>query len=179
VVAKGDISSSARFVISLEPPDAQVLFVGWIEPTRRDGIFYTFSAGEFPLGVWHHVAVVQELIGGYVQVSLFIDGNQSGVAPMAPNTFPQVGMSADFRFCSLDGDIDDVRLWSVARARGDIVANMRRSLSPGDPGIAAYYSLDESGQQVRDGSGGGLNGVLGDTFAAEATDPTRISDNAF
>ena len=56
---------------------------------------------------------------------------------------------------------------------------MRTVVAAGDPELAAYYTLDEGGQIVRDDSAHGATGALGDTLATESTDPVRIPDGAF
>ncbi|MES2389776.1 MAG: LamG-like jellyroll fold domain-containing protein, partial [Bacteroidota bacterium] len=59
------------------------------------------------------------------------------------------------------GQMDEVRLWSVARTEAQIAANMRLRLAGRPAGIFAYYRMDTTaGTFVRDASGLGHHGTL-------------------
>jgi len=49
----------------------------------------------------------------------------------------------------LHGELVELRIWSSARTRNDIRANMRRRLSGVEPGLLAYYPLDRMDPQHR------------------------------
>lgn len=51
------------------------------------------------------------------------------------------------------GRLDDVRVWNVTRSQADIVANMNHELCGTEPGLAAYYRLNQ-------GQAGGINSGL-------------------
>jgi hypothetical protein len=185
IAAIGDPDSTARLVMRLSSADASYLelasSVGTIAGVS--GFTLHFDTGASLVGAWHHLALVfDQSVDGSMQMRFYLDGNEAwpGTMPAGDvSTYMEVARSSDFRFCSLDGDMDDVRLWRVARTQAEIQANMRAVIAPGDPDLAAYYSLDEAGQVVLDNSGHGATGALGDTFAVESTDPVRIPDNAF
>jgi hypothetical protein len=51
---------------------------------------------------------------------------------------------------TINGDIDEVRIWNVARSREQILSTMNESLTGNEPGLVAYYNFNE-------GVGGGNN----------------------
>jgi hypothetical protein len=77
------------------------------------------------------------------------------------------------------GDLDEVRIWNIARDPKEIVATMHRPLSGAEPGLVGYWKFDEgSGQNVADSSPSGVTGVLGRTSALETSDPTWVESSA-
>src|SRR5258708_4958674 len=58
------------------------------------------------------------------------------------------------------GEIDEFRVWSVARAQSDIQANMSRGLCLPQANLWLYWKFNEpSGSGVLDSSGNGRNGL--------------------
>ncbi|MFK5971065.1 MAG: hypothetical protein QM487_13235 [Candidatus Marithrix sp.] len=58
------------------------------------------------------------------------------------------------------GDMDEVRIWNIARSQTEIQADMYASLSS-ETGLVAYYQFDQdSGLEVIDTSNFNNNGVL-------------------
>jgi hypothetical protein len=59
------------------------------------------------------------------------------------------------------GEMDEFRIWSVARTQADIQANMSRGLCPPQTNLWLYWKFNEpSGALVLDYSGNGRNGLL-------------------
>ncbi len=56
------------------------------------------------------------------------------------------------------GDVDEVRIWNVARSPEQIQASMSARLTGKEPGLVAYWTFDDGG--VKDLTGHGNNGVL-------------------
>src|SRR5262249_51255259 len=72
------------------------------------------------------------------------------------------------------GNIAEVRIWHVARSPAEVQSSMNKPLTGKEPGLAAYYPLDEaSGDVVVDRSPNGRNATLG--AGTPETKPTRIS----
>jgi hypothetical protein len=72
------------------------------------------------------------------------------------------------------GYIAEVRVWHVARSTADVQSSMNKPLTGKEPGLAAYYPLDEGGGDVVvDRSPNGRNATLGG--ATPETKPARIS----
>ena len=59
------------------------------------------------------------------------------------------------------GEMDEVRLWNVARSEADIRREMRFQLVTNEPGLVAYWAFDEaSGTTALDQAPGGSHGTL-------------------
>lgn len=98
-------------------------------------------------GAWHHVAMVYNPTAT-VPIKLFVDGvlDASGSIPTAVNTYSAVPMVIGMRIDAnnyFNGDIDEVRVWNVARADSQIVNNMNKEFCVTEPGLVAYYRLNE------------------------------------
>ena len=56
------------------------------------------------------------------------------------------------------GDIDEIRIWNVARSPEQIRAAMSGRLSGREPGLVGYWAFDDG--TAKDQTGNGNNGVL-------------------
>ncbi len=128
------------------------------------------SPAALTLGVWSHVAVSKNgaqfalyLDGAAVQSVTVTEAFSHGGSPVefrigarvAPN-----GTGADGVF---DGEIDEVRLWSVPRTAAEIAAARGAPLQPDAPGfanLAAYYRFDEGNGTTAAPTAGALTGTL-------------------
>ena len=94
-------------------------------------------------GRWHHMALVRQ----GVKAIIYIDGEQistgtsSGVANVNNGGYMYVGAST----CGtrMNGSVDEIRLWNVARSADSINAAMRRTMSANTPGLLTYYDFDQ------------------------------------
>lgn len=99
---------------------------------------------------WYHVAYTYDHIST-VQ-NLYIDGTlvASGSAPLPiyDNDLFAIGVDRDFGVFQgfFNGRINEVRLWNFPRNQTDIAANMNTTLTGNEPGLVAYYKLNEAGQ---------------------------------
>jgi len=147
------------------------------------GLGYTTSATltSNSANAWHHYAFVFNtgnwsfyfdgvLVGGNLpdQEGLAQTPAYSGIGA----TFFNAGSQSD-QLPSFDGSMDDIRVWNTARTATQINNSRLTELTGSEPGLVAYYKLNEqSGQIVTDSGPSGLNGVLGSTTAVEPIDPT-------
>ncbi|HIP72713.1 MAG TPA: hypothetical protein EYH05_15120, partial [Anaerolineae bacterium] len=80
------------------------------------------------------------------------------------------------------GQIDEVRLWNVARTGAEIAQDMNQTLSGNENGLAAYYQMsDGAGLTLTDDSGQGWAGTLQDGTNAVPPDgqpPLWVSPGA-
>ena len=118
-------------------------------------------SGAAPLleDVWQHVAFVYDL----GNVTLYVNGtavaadtgflrpNQDGTPALlfGADASGAGGVAANF----LSGDLDEVRIWSVARTAAQIAADMSVSVA-GQPGLSAYWPLSEGAGNPVDRVGG-------------------------
>ena len=142
---------------------------GWREVTT--------APGTLALDVWQHLAATYD---GTTQ-RLYVDGVEvaTGTASfsIASADVPlRVGSSARYPARTFAGEIDEVRVWSVARTAAQIQDALGRPLSdaetaPGS-GLAGYWRFDEgAGQIAVDDAPAAAHGTLGLAAAVAADDP--------
>jgi hypothetical protein len=99
-------------------------------------------------GRWHHFAMVRQ----GVRVTVYIDGESvftrtsSGVGNVNNGGPLYLGTSCCVFGNSqtlLEGSLDEVRLWNVARSQDSIIASMRHPVDAATPGLVNYYSFDQ------------------------------------
>ena len=112
----------------------------------------TFSAAVgLSAGDWHHVAVVRE---DNNDVAFYLDGalftsitNSLLVSPKADSTSLWIGQAADStRF--FRGEIDEVRVWSIARDSAEIAGAYQSVLTGREESLAAYWPLDDGARRI-------------------------------
>lgn len=126
-------------------------------------------------GVWHHVAGVYD---GTV-MKLYIDGvldNQKYISGSVDTNNYEVwlGANAEVPGRNFDGQLDEFRVWNVARSDADIANSFRRSVDPGTAGLVGYWKLnDGSGTTIASSIAGDNNGTLvnGDATSWDDTSP--------
>ncbi|HRJ31051.1 MAG TPA: gliding motility-associated C-terminal domain-containing protein [Cyclobacteriaceae bacterium] len=119
---------------------------------------------------WYHVAYTYDHIST-VQ-NLYIDGVlvASGNAPLPiyDSDIFAIGVDRDFGVFQgfFNGRINEVRLWDFSRTQANIAATMNTSLIGNEPGLVAYYRLNEAGQgeditvaNSATATGAGVNGI--------------------
>ncbi len=142
---------------------------------RRLGDFA--SSARVSANEWHHVAVTYDADN----VCIYIDGKATdkdlsrGALPA--NDIPlNIGRNSQTKRDRYRGAIDEVRIWNVARTADEIRASMNLALGGNEPGLVAYWNFEEGkGQTVKDRSGKGNDGRLGDVEAADRNDPFWIT----
>ncbi|MFM8177972.1 MAG: LamG-like jellyroll fold domain-containing protein, partial [Candidatus Kapaibacterium sp.] len=121
------------------------------------------STGIIP-GTWYHVAAVVDI--GVRRASLYVNGtlesyvNLSGgavssTAPLLIGTRIN-DASGGQPLGTHEGEIDEIRIWNIARSQAQIRSAMSTVLSPPISGLIAYWKANESGgSNLRDDSGHG------------------------
>ncbi|HKQ48848.1 MAG TPA: LamG domain-containing protein [Phycisphaerae bacterium] len=130
------------------------------------------------IGQWMHVAAVysasQNKSWLYVNGVVKAQGGSVGTLSYS-NGDLQIGnwnplVNNDEGF---PGQIDEARLWNVARSGAEINTWMNHSLRGNETGLAGYWRFTEaSGQSALDSTAFGNHGTLGETPGADANDPS-------
>ncbi|HVZ55755.1 MAG TPA: LamG-like jellyroll fold domain-containing protein [Chitinophagaceae bacterium] len=133
-------------------------------------------------GRWYHVAATLDASG---HVALYVDGVSvaTGTIPV-PNNVSRancyIGKSNWSGDAYLNGTVDEMRIWNVARTQQQIKSSMFRSIDPATPGLVAYYHMDENGGTTitnsTSGAGAG-NGTAAGGLAWTAS-PIQYGANA-
>ena len=123
-------------------------------------------------GFWHHVAMVYDP-GATNTVKLYVDGNldAEGNVTVPVNTGAltdvQIGLRVD-GINSFQGDMDEIRIWNVARTQAEIQANRLTEFCALPVGLEAYYKANQGTAgganpglvTLTDASGNGHDGTL-------------------
>ncbi|MSQ43624.1 MAG: hypothetical protein EXR45_05380, partial [Chloroflexi bacterium] len=171
IYSEQDNSGADTLVIRLSrDTQPQVLEAG----LRRNGTMSWFGVeapADIVTGTWTHVAVtfeagsrVQLVINGAVRLAETNSENGPLASPdtATVSTLARAGDGSQ----GYAGAIDEVRLWSVARAYDASNATYLQKLAGGEPGllvhypISAYASTDARGATLADQSGIGIGGTL-------------------
>ncbi len=127
---------------------------------------------------WYHVAGTDDGTTPH----LFLNGVEQGtLTSFSPQNDPapfKIGGSGNCQH--LKGQIDEVRLWNVARTVAEVNASMHQSVPCNSAGLVGYWNFDEAigDQQVLDCSSAGNNGTLGASSGFESDDPVRVVSTA-
>lgn len=122
-------------------------------------------AGGFIVGQWYHAAGVADYGAG--KKYLYVNGSLVDVQPLtvAPNTrvIPTnlSACSACSGAYSLDGKMDEVRIWDRPLTATDIANNYQKCRAGTEPNLLVYYRCNQVGASfVLDGSVNGYNGTF-------------------
>ena len=110
-------------------------------------IFSVDGATEIADGDWHHV--VFRRLGQ--RFGLFVDGNLDGQESSSTDfdltSFRNLWVSEE-RSPSFLGEMDEVRFWSTGRTTREIELTMHRTLEVDEPGLIAYWQMDEISDSI-------------------------------
>jgi hypothetical protein len=100
--------------------------------------------------VWQHVAATYDGQAANVYIDGELAASQNGVVDMTQSTAPlMIGEFSGYPYpgesLRLNGDIDELRIWNVARGKADIQNLMYKSLSGLENGLAGYWRFNETG----------------------------------
>ena len=126
------------------------------------------DGGKVPSNDWTHIAVTYD----GVTHNHYIDGelvkSRAETGPMTNNA-SAVRIDSDVSYNFSFGNIDEVRIWNVARTRDDLRANINKTINAPQAGLVAVYHLDGNGADAIAGRNGSL------TNAAFLTAPVALT----
>jgi len=119
-------------------------YSGVINIRASNGNYYAVSFGAITPNTWYHTAaayngtVLNVYKNGISEASYNVPsgGMSNGVSPLRIGRHPTV---ANY----FKGTIDEVRIWNVARACGDINTYMNVELIGNELGLQGYYNFNE------------------------------------
>ncbi len=144
-----------------------------------DHIQNVYISEEQMLGRWHHIA------GTFDGTSskLFLDGTlisekAASGGGLDTNDNPLMIGSVRTNGYYVDGAVDEVRIWNIARSADQIRQNMYRELEGNEAGLVAYYDFNESvGTTLYDKTANNNNGTFSGAvwMESEAMKPVNIT----
>ena len=138
---------------SLAPEKPQfVLSIGGSQ-TKLDG------NNGLSTNIWYHLAATYDGSNMRLYINGIEDASKAQTGDIAANAaFWIAGINSN-RY--LNGQMDEVRVWNVARSADEIRTNMHRELQGNETGLVAYYKMDTgTGTTASDSSGNGNTGTL-------------------
>ncbi|BDS13277.1 choice-of-anchor D domain-containing protein [Aureispira anguillae] len=119
------------------------------------------AGSSISVGLWYHI------VGTYdgTNMKIYVNGiernsiAQTGVIDVSTSTV-KIGAWAGGNY--LNGQMDEVRIWSTARTATEIRENMHLTLKDCPAGLVAYYQMNDGtgSSTLADHSGQGNNGTL-------------------
>ncbi len=140
----------------------------WLATTGGPPGFVNSPENSIDLNECPHLALTYD--GSNSEVKIYIDGVEQPLSYFAGQPSGNiadnsdidlyVGMSSNMNW-AFNGLIDEVRIWNVVRSEEEIQANMDGYLSGDEPGLVAYWQMNEgSGPFVFDITGIGNGGII-------------------
>jgi hypothetical protein len=126
--------------------------------------------------VWYHLAVTYNKFKRDENVVAFLNGRavKKGDCDLYldfPETFRPYGVMLGAYYDypvlkAIDGQIDEVRFWSLIRSNEEIRSNMSKTVDPDSPGLKGYYTFDQAPDSlVTDLSSNANHGMLNNMSA--------------
>ncbi len=129
---------------------------------------------DIPAGVWTHVAISYD----GTHVNLYVNGVLDVSAPLPNGAAQTTGFEWSMSNTSGDavtreqfsGQIDEVKVWNVARSAADIRADLNDCSGTASAGLVAFYALNDgpNSTQAADSSASNSPGTLANMDAANA-----------
>lgn len=113
------------------------------------------------VGTWQHFALVSSVAGNYMRIyrNGVLEAQKVGAGQFTPGNYDLLlGRSGTVYF---GGELDEFRIWNVARTEAQIQADTSGSLTGNEPGLVAYYRMDEgAGGTVWDATANANHGLF-------------------
>ena len=123
---------------------------------------------------WTHVAITRlgSDLALYINGTLDATGAWAGVFPIKA-----LGRGNRSSLVKFAGEMDEVRIWNIARSADDINQYYTQVIDPSTIGLLRYWNFNETGQAVLDSSNN-FDGFLGIDGSDSNDDPTRLQSTA-
>lgn len=120
------------------------------------------AAGSVALGSWVHIAAKREDDQCYIYLNGVESGNTSYTDTPFSSTEPMTIAGETLIHQTLNGQMDNVRIWNIARTNDQISTYMNKCLSGNETGLVALYDFEDgTGSSIlTDQTANGNNGTL-------------------
>ena len=139
----------------------------------------------FPTTGWHHVATTASTTGIYAYVDGQLVASTSGMTETIFNvTNGEVSVGRDPRYNPTGGritgfNVDEFRVWNVARTQAQIQANMNHTVAPNSLGLVEYLKFDDgTGTTVTNSARSNANGTLNNGATWLVPSPSPLSSGS-
>jgi len=180
IIYKGDElasnSSNKSYSLCLKNPGSPILLTS--VPSNQELIYLFSPEGLIAFNTWCHVAGIIDGKTGVMKI--LINGsevaNGSFGKDIRCSSLPlRIGWTHEKGDCAFAGQIDEVRIWNIARNQADIRATMHTTLSGKEQGLVGYWRFDDVNNIATDSSPNHADGkMIGDAHCADAELPTPI-----
>jgi hypothetical protein len=163
ILTKGDpyVEANVPYALSIASNELGVIL-------RTNGQYvvltYDLAANGVSANAWHHTAATFQAASR--ALTLYIDGRLAvqGISPVGPQgngDSVTIGGDGAGNGINWTGELDDVRLWNVARTATQIQSSYRNELAGAQSGLVGNWKFDEgTGQTAADSGGTPQNATL-------------------
>ena len=125
----------------------------------------SYTPPESLVGQWNHFAFEASQSGNFMRIyrNGVLEAQKTGMDPREAGNFDLILGRYTLNNVSryFDGELDEFRLWNVARTEADIQRDLNGRLTGNESGLIAYYRMDEgAGLILLDAGPNGLHGLL-------------------
>jgi len=122
-------------------------------PSGEEQVFLNSPSGLIVLNTWYHIAGIIDARSGVMRI--FLNGievaSQSFWKSIHVSALPlQIGWSHEQSHASFAGQIDEVRIWNIARTPKEIRATMFKTLRGDEIGLIGYWRFEGEDEEVID-----------------------------
>ncbi len=154
---KGDILLSP---VRFQDPENHYVVAGWLNPPQfiisndggTSGVLINGTGDNVEDGNWHHIACIRSqngIMATYVDGELSHSRSANNELMPAISSTGHLGANKDDEY--LTGQLEEVRIWNVARTASEIHDNMNKELTGNETGLVAYYKMSNgSGPTLSD-----------------------------
>ena len=160
LIYKGDGYNKRSYSLWL---DDSGLFGLYSAASPNERVSFVSPSGLIAKNRWYHIAGVIDAHRGVMK--LFINGIQVAQKPFAKTIYVselplRIGWTHESQgdYSPFAGQIDEVRVWNVARTQAEIIAALHAPLSGVESGLVGYWNFEGDGEKAIDATGGGHDG---------------------
>ena len=145
LLAKDNMDSNTEWLLTADGPTGRFRF------QTRDFSTVLYSKTSVQAQRWYHLAAVQDYENS--EVRLYVNGELEATQPLYGRI---VSTNNPIRFATrinditngypwyvVDGEMDEVRIWNVARTQTQIGSAMHSTLKGNESGLVAYWNFNE------------------------------------